>query len=188
MVFSRDETMLAASSWARVTRIWNLRTGELEQELADENVSMGLSFDHHDRSIVSGSRCDGLRLRDLRTGTETMKFAGKEGCAAIISLSDDGNMLVTVGERANILRQWNMQTGDAVARDPYHNDRIYSIEFSPKGNIIATGSEGGPSRLPESLHVWRADTGEILYALPGHLSGIKMRCILCGRQPDGLRR
>ena len=41
-------------------------------------------------------------------------------------------------------------------------DKVYSLDFSPDGQLLASGSADG------NVVIWKASTGSLLYKLEGH--------------------
>jgi WD40 repeat protein/serine/threonine protein kinase len=62
---------------------------------------------------------------------------------------------------------------------PTHQGECRSIAISPDGRLIATsGTRGG------SVMLWRAESGEVLRTLSGHITG---ETVWCAFSPDGAR-
>ncbi|KAI9858585.1 MAG: hypothetical protein M1813_007390 [Trichoglossum hirsutum] len=75
------------------------------------------------------------------------------------SLSD--SKLVS-GFRDQTVRPWDSTTGEARNTLKGHNGRVYSVAFSPDGNLVASGSKDHTVRL------WGSTTGEARNTLKGH--------------------
>jgi hypothetical protein len=55
-----------------------------------------------------------------------------------------------------------------------HSDRINSVEFSADGNQVVTASEDKSAKL------WDTNTGELLFTVNGHLSGVTSAKFIAG--------
>ena len=60
------------------------------------------------------------------------------------------------------IRLWNASDGTPLRTLTGHTDIVYSIAFSPDGNILASGSRDNTIRL------WDASNGAHLHTLTGH--------------------
>lgn len=78
-----------------------------------------------------------------------------------ISFSRDGQQ---IGIGSNEVKFYDVATGRQTIKLKGHTMPVASIDFSPDGALIVTGSEDGSARL------WRAQTGELLATLV-HLNG-----------------
>ncbi len=109
-----------------------------------------------------------VSLMDLNTGKEllTLDYM-KEGTADYevgvreVDLSSDGNRIaVALGEKVHII---NAHTGEYLFELRHENVTI--AKFSPNNQLILTGNG-------RTLHVWDAETGEMILVLDG-ISSIK---------------
>ncbi|BAY42529.1 WD-40 repeat-containing protein [Scytonema sp. HK-05] len=57
------------------------------------------------------------------------------------------------------MKLWNVNTGECVKTLEEHIDQVYSVTFSPDGQIIASGSED------QTIKLWNVKTGECLTTL-----------------------
>jgi len=57
---------------------------------------------------------------------------------------------------------WNAETGDSLRTLEGHEETVYSVEFHPAGNMIATGS------ADKTVRLWDTSSGKLLRTLEGH--------------------
>ena len=62
------------------------------------------------------------------------------------AFSPDRKRAVT-GVVGNVVRLWDTETGDELATLRGHSGNVYSVEFSPDGTLLASGSLDGTARL-----------------------------------------
>ena len=70
------------------------------------------------------------------------------------------------GSYDRTIRLWDVHTGEHKKILTGHTDNIYSVVFSPDGQILASGSEDGTVRL------WDTHTGEHKQTLTGHIGAV----------------
>jgi len=88
-----------------------------------------------------------------------------------VEYSADGQYVYTSGgsfsgQPDNTLIQWDTATGERVNTLDAHADRIYSVDVSPDGRYIATGSQD------TNVIIWDAATGTPIHTLENHTSVI----------------
>ncbi|CAD8201212.1 unnamed protein product [Paramecium octaurelia] len=52
------------------------------------------------------------------------------------------------------IRLWNVKTGQQIAKLDGHSSTVYSVNFSPDGNTLASGSDDN------SIHLWNVKTSK----------------------------
>ena len=158
--FSSDGKRLASGSDDGTARVWDVATGfEITRISAGQQVR-SLSFSPDGKTLAFGAGASpGIRIVDSTTGKKLRDLAvGKGGSP--VQFSPDGLFLVsTFGDSAMVV---NSRTGEQTAVLQGHTGRIRSVEFSPDGKTLATGSEDLTARL------WDAATGAELRTLKGH--------------------
>ncbi|KAG2757384.1 WD40 repeat-like protein [Suillus brevipes Sb2] len=103
------------------------------------------------RRMVTGSIDKTLRLWDLKNGVVLKKMEGHGNWARAVAVTGDGQ-LITSGDDSGKLITWDGDTGDSLTLAiQAHNKAIYSLDFSPDGTVLATGS------LDETTKLWRTE-------------------------------
>ena len=94
-------------------------------------------------------------------------------------------MVVASGSNDGNVRLWDSQTGAEIATLKGHTGSVVAVAFSPKGNMLASGSWNEAKGTGE-LKLWDLELGSKTFgkekrALPGHAKGVT--CV--GFSPDG---
>ncbi|MCX8112470.1 MAG: hypothetical protein N3E49_04645 [Bacteroidia bacterium] len=128
---------------------------------------------------------EGLRGFALSAQTNSFFCAGRDGYLYEIARSERGvrrkvqadphfvltvqtcptNDWVASGGKSGALKLWTLDL-ELVWEQPAHTLTLNTIAWHPSGKYIATG---GRDRL---IHIWKADSGEKLLTLPGHLRSV----------------
>lgn len=91
-----------------------------------------------------------------------------------MAFSPDGALLAT-GSNDDLVRLWDVRTGDLVRTLEGHGDSVYGVAFSPGGLCVASGGRG-------KAHFWQACDGT---SLSGYDDVLSSNRILFS--PDGKR-
>lgn len=104
-----------------------------------------------------------LRATDSQASLRTLQ--GHHGNVNAVAFSKDGARLVSVAGQPGVsgeIRIWDPSNGNLIRSITGHRDAIYSVDLSPDGSLIATGS------YDQEIHLWRMADGVKLQTLHGH--------------------
>jgi len=159
--FSPDGKLLASAS-DHTAKLWDARTGELQQTLTEQPFLRDatgietLSFSPDGQTLASAG--DKLILWDTRTGA--MKQTLKEG-NHVAAFAPDGRTLAAV-THLNLVGLWDAQAVE-LKRELMHNEDKYvhvkSIAFSPDGRLLASA---GTDNL---IKLWDIEAGTVKLTL-----------------------
>ncbi|MEK6406865.1 MAG: protein kinase [Acidobacteriota bacterium] len=155
--FSSDGKKLASGSQDGTARVWDVATGfELTRISAGQPVR-SLAFSPDGKTLaLKQEPSRAVTIFDAMTGRRLLEFASAEPVAFL----PDGNSLVAIAGKTVIVIDTSTGTETAVLRG--HTGRIVSVDLSPDGKTLATGSEDLTARL------WDVATGAELRTLKGH--------------------
>ena len=166
VVFNHDGSLVASTSLQEIS-LWRFSPDglqEIQQFLGHDGEVHSADFSPDGRFLVTADSGDGTaRLWDITpTGqAEINAIASHTAVNTDLRLIADGSQLVTVGED-NLLKVWDMASGDEVIALQAHDNRIIRMDASPDGSLIATASDDGTIKL------WATDSWELLATLDDH--------------------
>ncbi|MDJ0555400.1 MAG: serine/threonine-protein kinase [Microcoleaceae cyanobacterium MO_207.B10] len=160
-----DGQTLASGSISAITT-WNLKTGELENNIKDAhgNKVTSLAISPNGEILVSGSADRSIKIWDLKIGKLIRKISGHEGQINAIAISPDGQILASVGNDL-LMKLWDIKTGSRMLTRIEENG-INTLAFSKDGQILISGSNDGAVRL------WNISTGTRRQTLEGHTGAV----------------
>ncbi|CAG9938181.1 unnamed protein product [Clonostachys rosea f. rosea IK726] len=132
-------------------------------------------------SFIASASADGtIRIWDAATGSHMDTLVGHMAGVSCIAWSPDSNTIAS-GSDDKAIRLWDRVTGrpkttarksaagNEMAPLRGHHNYIHCLAFSPKGNILASGS------YDEAVFLWDVRAGRLMRSLPAHsdpVSGI----------------
>ena len=149
------------------------------------------------RFIASASADATLKIWDAATGAHMDTLVGHMAGVSCVAWGPDNNTLAT-GSDDKSIRLWDRVTGrpktttrkSMAGQDmpPLrgHHNYVYSLAFSPKGNILASGS------YDEAVFLWDVRAGRLMRSLPAHsdpVGGVDFCCdgtLVVSCSTDGL--
>ncbi|KAF7333346.1 WD40 repeat-like protein [Mycena venus] len=194
--FSPDGTRVASGSADHTVRIWNPQTGALVAGPFNGHTEAVTSvhFSPDGSQVASGSWDKTIRIWDARSGALVVgPLTGHTNTIFSVNFSPNGTRIAS-GSAANTVRIWDTQpdtpvagpvderqanlTGAVAGPVEGHTDAILSVNFSPNGSRVVTGS------MDKTVRIWDAQTGRpVARAFQGHDD--KVTSVIFS--PDGLR-
>jgi WD40 repeat protein len=101
------------------------------------------------------------RLNYIRDESVSSLHTHKDRLRRVI-LSPEGNRIITVGDKDNTIKVWDLATGEELKRLQGHENIINALAVSPDGRHIASGSDD------KTIKLWDAQTGTEVMTLHGH--------------------
>lgn len=159
MRISPDGRWIASASADGTAKIWDAQTGEHLDTLVGHMAGVScLAWAPDSNTLATGSDDKAIRLWERVTANPAHECA------------DGGRTLVANG--AGRGRKLRTETrGGTKGRGPLlgHQNYVYCLAFSPKGNMLASGS------YDEAVFLWDVRAGRLMRSLPAHsdpVSGI----------------
>lgn len=191
--FSPDGKTIASGHRDGKIRIWDVSTGEVLRTLVGhKHLVASVAFSPQSTAetpvlLASGSEDRTALLWDVSTGKilQRRQVFGREVWAIAFSPSGktlaagcDGLTLPNAIDHDEV-RLWDVTDTQYEKILSGHNSAVYSVAFSPNGQILASGSTDG------TLKLWNVSNGEVetqcIASLEGH-RGAVLSVAFC---PDG---
>ncbi len=157
------------SAWLADGRlhIWNLSDGELRHSLPIAlRGEVTLTFAESGRAlVVSGAGPKPIQVFDVIAGELRADWSSEPTTA--MAASHDGRE-VAIAHSDNVIRRWNVATGQVVGAVAGHVGPVADLAYSPDGHWLAAGNENRDTSSDRTLHVWEVATGRLVRAVAAH--------------------
>lgn len=172
VAFSPDSRQVATGSFDKSVRIWETETGKQIHELRGTEFRVrSLAWSPDGQYVAAGTGDWTIWMWNASTGALVRQFDKIHGDFIIgIAFSPDSKTIVT-GSGDNTAKLWDVETGEVLrtlgiagnadTRNG-HTNFIKSVQFSPDGKYVLTGS------LDRTARLWESATGNQIVQFNGH--------------------
>lgn len=165
IAFSRDGKLLASSSQDTKVKLWDIITGECLNTFGDsdghKDQVWSVKFSPiKDNILASCSSDETFKLWDIETGECIKTFYDTSPVYSIVFSPTDEQSLASCNEEGDI-KLWNINERKPKNILTEHTQRIWSLDFSPDGKLLASGSDD------ETVKVWEIATGKLIRDFKG---------------------
>ena len=138
----------------------------------DGNIAVVAGFDIFKEEIE-------FMMWDLKNEECLGKFVSRDmlPCTAV-NISHDGKRAVTIHDD-NIIRVWNLPTGECIKWLDRHRNEIKSLSLTPDGRKMISASED------DTLLVWDVEKGKSSYVFEGKSWDYQHGCSILSVTPNG---
>jgi WD40 repeat protein/serine/threonine protein kinase len=143
--------------------IWDYVTHQLKGSLP-ANSGGYLAISPRGDQLVTGNSDQKTKLWDL--ATLQLIRALETGPLNAMALSPDGRTLATSDRSDRRVRFWETKTGRMIGWLTNYHDQVWSLAFSPDGQLLATGG------VDQMVRVWDVQICQQVQQLRGHGSEI----------------
>ncbi|WAL62333.1 WD40 domain-containing protein [Thermocoleostomius sinensis] len=162
--FSPDGSVVASSSDDQTVKLWRAKTGQAIATLEGHTCRVwSLSYSPDGQIVASGSDDQTIKLWDVNSRECRQTLQGHTRGIRAVGFSPDGQTLASGGED-QLIRLWDLSDARLTAiRNQYsypvqkvlrgHLSRIWSLSFSPDGQLLASGSDD------RTIKLWQCPTG-----------------------------
>lgn len=176
ITFSPDDSLIASGSQLGDILLWDVSTGEQQQEMKGHTAKViDIAFSSDLRTVASASVDGSVRIWDVFSGKALHVFDGHFGNFTCLDVSPDGSKVVAPTHDRTVCL-WDVETGKLDTT--FNKEGFYAVAevaFNPTNNMIATASYG------KFISMWDRDTDKLLKMLRGH----KGHVFSAAFSPDG---
>ena len=156
---------LASGGDDKMVYVYDAKTFEVKWPLSCD--SPVYSIDWHDNRLVAGCGDGTIQVFDAQSGDRLSTVKAHSDFVGAVAWSPCGQWLASGGDD-NMVYVYDAKTFEV--KWPLRGENaIFSLAFSPDGQLIATG-EGNPSNASAAgaVRIYCASTGQVKRALRGH--------------------
>ncbi len=174
LAFSPDGNTLVSGNWNDTVRLWDVATATQKKALTNHRNSISKVIFSPDGSKVASISINQNRVNISDVISDRNHSIQLEDKISGIAFSPDGST-IAIGSRYGRLYLMNVETREHITDFFGHKkESVYAIAFSPDGARLTSGSS-------DSLFIWDANSGEHVFSIKGHTTGIQAVAF----SPDG---
>ncbi len=145
---SDDGRRLATSSDDWTVRVWDLDDYTLISEIETRPGGfLEVEFLPDGRSLVVSDISGKVHLLDIESESVTATFDGEKDPEARLAISPDGHYVSAGSDEGGAILVWETSTGKIVQEIDGHAATVTSVQFTPDGLGLVSGSADGTVRL-----------------------------------------
>ena len=142
LAFSRDGKLLATGGYGIEAKVWNVETGQLMQRLdcGPEPGALTTVFSPDGRTIAVGNRNAETNLFDVASGRRLLSLPMRSSHE--LAFHPSGRILAVAYVDGSV-GLWEAATGKLIAHQQPVAEEIYTLDWSPDGNLLASAGLRG---------------------------------------------
>ena len=182
VAFSHDKTRFANGSHTGEVNVWEVESGKhISRLVGGRGEVKSLAFSASDSLLAVGDSDDVIRIWDLKVAGEPRilrRDPGEDAPGWIYSVAffPNGNTLASSGFHAGVIL-WDLSKGKQSSIIGESYDWVQSIDMSPDGAYLLTGSKNTNDRDPKThmprssrISLWNAKSGVAVKEYSGSIA------------------
>jgi len=153
--FSRGGVLLVSGHDDGSITIWDVGSRQQITSIRLEHTVRAVRFSPSGETFASAGDDTAISLFSVTNAALLRQLNGHKSAVGGIAFSPDARVLASVGgtltaestNRFGEIRLWNLSTYEEIWNNVSHTDGVRTVEFSPSGDLFATGSIDGTVRL-----------------------------------------
>lgn len=175
--FSPDGQYLASSSFDGKIILWELATGQPQQQLTiTPGYPRVIRFSPDGNYLAVG--CSHKVIQLWQQGQLVQILEGHLASLNTLSWSEDSQYLASGSDEGGLII-WNSHHWQPHQHLSAHTRSVNTVEFSPHHPLLVSGSDD------KLIHIWNYATGQLQSTLKGH-SGMVLSLIFSPQNPNWL--
>lgn len=163
LAFTPDGSRLISASADKTVRVWNLSSGQQEQQMQVGKDELIITIDpNHLRAAIFYPQGGQVRIRSINDPAATSSFDNRHAEVTCGAFSPNGETLA-LGTNDGKVQVWSIPDGTFIREHQgTTSGEVGSVLFSPDGQFLAIGSNNG------DIELRRASDGASVQTLKGH--------------------
>jgi WD40 repeat protein len=157
---SPDNELIIAANGAAVL-VFQLATKPIPPANGHSERVLAIAVTTDNRTIVSGSMDNTVRIWDLASGQLVRTLEGHSGGVDTVAVSRDNKVIVS-GSRDRTVRIWELASGRLVRTLEGHSHWVSGVAVTSDNRMIVSGSSD------KTVRIWDLASGQLVRSLEGH--------------------
>lgn len=176
VAFSNDGKYLLSASEDRRVWLWDAKTYTAIRSILHPSSVLAAAFSTNSQYIAAALEGGSVVISDVQSGKDVSSLPFSPGPVLAVAFSTDDRLLAA-SNRHGDLQIWKLSTGQILAEDHFqawraHEGALYSLAFSPKGELLTTGAD-------RFVKIWDSQGGKLLLSSRDYSEAIR-RAIYLG--------
>ncbi len=152
LAFSPDRKTLATANQDGNIKLYDVNGMEPMHNIEKhQNSAFSVIFNSTGSTLAYSSGEGEVIIWDVKSRQEINRFKASKQTVVGLSFSPDNQIIATASHKDKSLKIWNVMSGELIETlaEQKEGEYIYSVQFSPNGELIAFGSQDN------TVEIWK---------------------------------